>query len=579
MIRVRNHCVDKADLRAGKHGNPAVGNIWGVSPNVSMKVCAADEGGGMEKAMKVSMFMIADELSGSCVTGRLTDAAGKACIDIVLPYERGSAIEGNALYVARADDLAADPIVSMEVQGKSGAYQRDCFFIIVGAIAAPIDNMGWNYLVANENTSYESMLKEALSLLRRFNDWNDALAGELLGGCDLNALCNIGSSLLQNPIMIYDKNHTVIGNSIPEDKASLANFLEKRSSYYITPPEAMKRLALQHNFQETFKTRGAALYYDDNAPDGALGDRSLYMNIMRGSSYQGRLVVVYRGEDPRAGDYQILELFCQAVKKALGKPSIREGDLDRVFRAFFANLLEGKPGDDRLVADSLRLWNWPRHGHFICLWAELTSEAIASSTDSFLCYQLEMELVGSCAARFEDGIACVCPLDEGEDGDVTRTRFGKLTSQMATATGSSEEYADVLASVEYLREARIAAEMGAELGMAECRFGDVALRHYHRFGCSQLPATHFCDVDVKRLVPYRGQRIDYYEVLRCYLEHNMNLLRTSEALFVHRTTLFNYLKDIRAIVNANLDDPTSRLRMLASFEIMALEEDEAQRRV
>jgi DNA-binding PucR family transcriptional regulator len=71
---------------------------------------------------------------------------------------------------------------------------------------------------------------------------------------------------------------------------------------------------------------------------------------------------------------------------------------------------------------------------------------------------------------------------------------------------------------------------------------------------------------------FRGERKDYYAVLECYLEHNMNLLHTSEALFVHRTTLFNYLKEIRALIQADLDDPEARLRLLASFRIMAQDE-------
>ena len=114
--------------------------------------------------------------------------------------------------------------------------------------------------------------------------------------------------------------------------------------------------------------------------------------------------------------------------------------------------------------------------------------------------------------------------------------------------------------------------MCADLDVRACRFGGIALRHYHHFGCSKLSAAHFCDEDVKRLSVYRGQRIDYYEVLKCYLEHNMSLLHTSEALFVHRTTLFNYLKDIRSIVQADLDDPASRLRIIASYQIMELDE-------
>ena len=513
--------------------------------------------------MKVSMQMVANALADCCDWGQRTDASSRTCIDSVLPYDETEPIEDGILYIV--DESTAHSILKEEAGS---------FAIVVGGAVQAKAAATCNYLVAKEGISFSKVFNAASRALRRFGEWHDALTDELLGACDLNAHCEIGSDLLQHPIMIYDRNYTVIGNSIPEDEAAFADFLEKRSSYYVTPADAMDRLTTQSEFENTFRTRGAAVYHDENAPESALGDRSLYVNIMKGASYRGRVVIVYDGEDPREGDFQIAEVFCRAVKAALDRPSLREGELDRVFRAYFASLLEGKPGDDRFSADSLRLWNWQKHGRFACLWAQLSSRALASEADTFLCYQLEMDLPGSCAMRYENGIVCVAPLGDGENVASALGRFVDTIGTMANAIGTSEEYGEVLLSNEYFVEARIAASMCAELDVRACRFDDIALRHYHHFGCSKLPAAHFCDEDVKRLSAYRGQRIDYYEVLKCYLEHNMSLLHTSEALFVHRTTLFNYLKDIRSIVQADLDDPASRLRIIASYQIMELDEQD-----
>jgi len=517
--------------------------------------------------MKVSMRMMADALAGLCEWGQCTDASSRICIDGVLPYDGAEPIESGILYVVEASDA------SLGLRGEA-----ETFAIVVGNTDHVDVSSKCNFLVANENVDFTKVLSAASRALRRLGEWHDALTDELLGACDLNALCEIGSDLLQHPIMIYDRNYAVIGNSIPEDEAAFADFLEKRSSYYVTPADALNRLTTQGDFEATFKTRGAAVYHDESAPASALGDRSLYVNIMKGASYRGRVVIVYNREDPHEGDFQIAEIFCHAVKAALDRPSLREGELDRVFRSYFASLLDGKPGDDRFSADSLRLWNWQKNGRFTCLWAQLSNRALASEADAFLCYQLEMELPGSCAMRYENGIACVAPLGDGEDVASALSRFSDTVGTMADTIGAREEYAEVLASSEYFTEARIAASMSAELDVCACRFGDIALRHYHRFGCSKLPAEHFCDEDVKKLAASRGQRVDYYEVLKCYLEHNMSLLHTSETLFVHRTTLFNYLKDIRSIVRADLNDPAARLRILASFQIMELDSAEHERR-
>ena len=517
--------------------------------------------------MQVSMYMMADALEGRFAHGHVSEASERLCIGAVMPYEAGQRFDEGILYVLDSRDCPSSPTVT----GKCG------YAIVVGCKPDWTEDVAIEYLVAHDEDNLMRVVSVALQAFRAFEQWHERLVLELLGACDLNTLCEIGTDLLDQPVLIYDKNYNVIGNSIPEGDEAFTVFLEKRSSYYVTRPEVMRNLARQQGFEDTFHTRKAAVHYDAGSIDGAYGDRSLYVNIGRGNVYQGRVVIPYSGTDPRPGDFQIAEIICEVVRTALRRPSLREADLDKVFRAYFVSLLEGRADDDRLLADSLRLWNWRRNGRFVCLWAQLHPSAIAAEVDAFLCYRLEMELPGCCAVRYRDGIACVVPLGEGDDANraenaSVRSRFAELVLDMASAVGSSEEYEDVLLTDEYFAEARIAADMCERLGARVCRFGDVALRHYHERGCSQLPAVHFCDADVKRLMPYRGQRKDYYAILKCYLEHNMNLLRTSEALFVHRTTLFNYLKDIRAIIEADLDDPEARLRILASFRIMAQDE-------
>lgn len=515
--------------------------------------------------MQVSMHMMADALERVCRRGRATEASERLSIDAVLPYEPGLPLEEGVLYVMDGPACSS----AVEVRGKCG------YVLVVGEVPEWLAPCACDYLVAHEGLSYAGALAAALRALRRFEQWHARLVGELLGACDLNTLCAVGTEILERPVLIYDKNYNVVGNSIPEDEGSFSAFLEKRSSYYVTRPEVLQTLMRQREFEETFHTRKAAVHYGADSPEGVHSDRSLYVNIGRGNVYQGRVVVPYDGADPRPGDFQIAEILCDAVRAALRRPSLREADLDRVFRAYFASLLEGRAGDDRLLSDSLRLWNWPRRGRFVCLWAQLSPWAVAAETDAFLCYRLEMELIGSCAVRYDDGIACVVPFDQGvstEEVQAARSRFKELVADMAQAIGSSEEYEDVLFTGEFFIEARIAAGMCERLGVSSRRFGDIALRHYHEHGCSQLPAVHFCDPDVKRLMAFRGERKDYYAVLECYLEHNMNLLHTSEALFVHRTTLFNYLKEIRALIDVDLDDPEARLRLLASFRIMAQDE-------
>ena len=511
--------------------------------------------------MKVSMFMMADALASTCASGNLGAASKRRCIEAVLPFEKGSVLEEGVLYVVDGDRH----MVPLPEEGCR-------HLLVVGNVPPAVEHGPFQYLVANDGVDPTSALIAALGAQRRFESWHERLVAELLQRKDLDAICALGTEMLGQPVMIFDKNYTVIGDSLPLEQAIDISFLAKRSSHYMMDHASMQNLMEEPGFQETFGKKGAHVYAIKNAPERTFGHSSLYVNIGRGASYTGRIVIPYPDNGPRAGDYQIAELLCDAVRETMRAPTLQGDELDRVFRTYFVAMLEGRAEDDRQLADSLRLWGWPRNGRFVCFCAKLVESAKKAEADAFLRFQLEMELPGSCAIRHLDSIVCVVPLDKERSYERICQTFSTVMRGMADATGISQEYGDALLTSEYYIEASVAAEKCAQLGLGECRFADIALRHYHEHGCSQLPAVHFCDADVRRLLAFRGQRKDYYHILKTYLEHNMNLLRASEALFVHRTTLFNYLKELRKIIDGDPNDVETRLRMLASFEILARDE-------
>ncbi len=512
--------------------------------------------------MKVSMFMMADALSEVCVPGNLNAASKRVCIEAVMPYEGGGFTEENVLYVLEGKSELA---VSPPTEGCR-------YLLLTGPVPPTVARGPFQYLVANEGVNLMSLLSAALRAQRWFESWQDRLTDELLRRRDLDEICALGSEMLGQPVMIFDKSYSVIGNSLPLDQVVDSSFFVKCSSHYTINPEAMRALVEQLDFQATFQKKGAHFFGGGGTLKRSPDHASLYVNIGRGTSYAGRIVIPYSTGCPRAGDYQVAELLCDAVREAMRAPSLQGDELDRVFRTYFLSMLEGRVSDDRQLADSLRLWGWPRKGRFVCFRAKLAEDAKTAETDAFLRFQLEMELPGSCAVRHLDGISCVVLLGNDMDYEQACQTFCRVLHGMNEAVGISQEYDDALLTSEYYTEASIAAEICVRLGLSECRFADIALRHYHECGCSRLSAMHFCDVNVKSLLSYRGQRRDYYHILKTYLEHNMNLLRTSEALFVHRTTLFNYLKELNNAIDVDLDDTNSRLRMLSSFEILSRDE-------
>ena len=136
----------------------------------------------------------------------------------------------------------------------------------------------------------------------------------------------------------------------------------------------------------------------------------------------------------------------------------------------------------------------------------------------------------------------------------------------------SDVFEDISEVHDYYIQTEIAYEMGIKHAPDKwCWFfKDYCMAHYLRCGTSVLPAIHYCDEDVKKLMKYKGAKTDYYITLKKYLENNMSLLYTSIALKIHRTTLFDRLNNIRELIDADLNDPNDRIRMLTSFKMMEI---------
>ena len=63
-----------------------------------------------------------------------------------------------------------------------------------------------------------------------------------------------------------------------------------------------------------------------------------------------------------------------------------------------------------------------------------------------------------------------------------------------------------------------------------------------------------------------------YYTLEVYLRLERNVVQTSKALFIHRSTLFYRLARIQKIVELNFEDELERLYLELSYELDRLSE-------
>ena len=65
-----------------------------------------------------------------------------------------------------------------------------------------------------------------------------------------------------------------------------------------------------------------------------------------------------------------------------------------------------------------------------------------------------------------------------------------------------------------------------------------------------------------------------YQTVRCYLENHQSVTKTSEALFIHRSTLLYRLDKIKDILKTDFSDPDELLYLLLSFHLLDMEDQQ-----
>ncbi|NLG10853.1 MAG: PucR family transcriptional regulator [Coriobacteriaceae bacterium] len=501
-----------------------------------------------------SMWMLHDELAGSIVHSSLGRASKARCLKGALPCLDIN--ETSFEYVYVIDAQAGENIQIPSTYA---------YLVIVGDHFRCDEQSDCQYIVLNGEIGYTEALVLVLKAFARFNEWYMALQRELNDKQDLNRICKIGNILLANPLYIFSSDHSIIAGFSPGYDVLINDFCEKIGPYYIPTPELMNTLTSEQQFQQTFKAYEATLYHSD-----VIGFDIMYVNLGSSERFEGRLTVSSLVRPFEEGDFQIAEIITEVVRIAWRRSSLRYDELSQVFRVFLASVLEGDAAESKQTRDSLRLWRWERLGRFVCIYVMLSEQDLKTSTDAFICSSLELALPRSCALRFRNCIACVAPLtDDWSKEDILDTLRDNL-EELVSHIGISSTFEDILEADQYFNEAAEAVVIGVEQDPMrwDYPFQEYAILHYHRFGTSRLSAVHYCDDDVRRLLAYRGKSIDYYQTLKIYLEHNMNLLQTSEALYIHRTTLFKRLTKIRSMIEADLDDARQRKRMQFSFMLL-----------
>ncbi|WP_461177936.1 helix-turn-helix domain-containing protein [Virgibacillus ainsalahensis] len=90
-------------------------------------------------------------------------------------------------------------------------------------------------------------------------------------------------------------------------------------------------------------------------------------------------------------------------------------------------------------------------------------------------------------------------------------------------------------------------------------------------------AHYFMQNYLEKLMDHsKGNNINLFKTLRVYLEQNGSIKKTSDALFIHRSTLLYRIEKIKEILEVDMDDSDIRFNLMMTYKLFDLQHNEKE---
>ena len=412
---------------------------------------------------------------------------------------------------------------------------------------------------------YEFLLREWSALLEKTNQ----LLSKIVSQEDVADVMSCAQTLLREPFVLVDRDMQLLYGS-----ASLAREMsESLGEGYST--EIIEELLMSKDFHNVAAQKEPFYYYMK------ITDQHSYCyNILVDDIYYARLVVnTEKGKTQlESGAEQITEYLGEMLVRMIKSGSLRlhQGQNDRM-HLLLGQIADGMRPEKEEIRKAFGHPSGEGRFQVLCLepFKAVGWDTQMETTLPVMMRKLEQTWPDSVAATSGKQILWLIRRGAADDAKESYDFFQKLVillRENVFRAGVSSLFSDIAAVADAFEQASAALWIGS--GKEESywffRFDDYRLDY-------MLTSLRENKMEQKLLLHPAVSVLDEYdrrhdgslsETLRTFIEKKQNVTQAAAALFVHRTTLFRRLSQIRELTGINLEDQKECLTLQLSYYLL-----------
>ena len=442
--------------------------------------------------------------------------------------------------------------------------------LIIGEIDLPDHLKSTAYILFPEKYQIGEILNRVQEIFDRYFQWELKLEFIINQGGGLQELSLSAFDFFQNPLFIHDEEFNYI--AYPHWVAGMpGKTFNARSGMDMLPMEIINDFKFNKDYNNTLFVKGAGLWAEHSKIH-----RILYVNLKDDKErYRGRICIVELKSLILPGQYRVLEYFGYIVCQALARINVKKSNNHRKFETILRGALAQRRIEEEEIKENLENLNWKRDDTYLCLKIEIGKTDLGAFLISGTCNDVETQIHGSFAFFAEEHIWVLINLTVGYGTkQKVRMQMASIIREGILKVGSSNVFLDFTALPYYYDQASIALGYGMASRVTQWyfEFQEHAAEYILQYGCSHIPVKYLYAMELDKLVNYDKQNdTSFYTTLYIFLKNDRNLTKTSQDLYIHRSTLGYRLERIAEMTKLNLDCFEVRLYLIISFRMREIE--------
>jgi hypothetical protein len=416
--------------------------------------------------------------------------------------------------------------------------------------------------------SINALLARVAELFHFYNSWELELQKANAGNIPLRKLGILSEPVFKNPLSLHDASMKYIFYVFNKDRRTIVDYhVEIEENTYLDL-ENINILKYDKEFVMSEAKKEPSIY------SGSLyGFRSLYVNIFLAEKYAARLLIDEANQEFSNRDFALIDVLSEAVKTRLAMEASLGQWHPKRRDEIFAKLLDHRIVDEDEIKNVLAETGWHTADTYFCITIEPSEIDIANKTIYSLVDRLSSLAPNNCYRIHNDTIIYLFNTSaiKANRETIQEKLLPHLRDSFLKA-GISAPFSGFENLYYYHQQTVIAIRLGKKKNPDYWyyRFDDHALDYTIENCVGVLTPESLCPEGLLRLYRHDCEKgTDYVSVLGAYLENNMNATLTQQQLKIHRNTFYFKLNRLRVILDMNIEDCDTRLRLLIALKVMA----------